>query len=101
MNGPQPPPDPDRLPKKPARHTRLYHAEDAPEISDADYDSLVRRNAELEALFPHLIREDSPSRLVGAAPAAHLSKVSHRLPMLSLENAFADEEVADFIGRMR
>jgi DNA ligase (NAD+) len=84
-----------------ARHNRLYHTDDAPEISDSDYDALVRRNAELEAQFPHLVREDSPSRLVGAAPAAHLSKVRHALPMLSLENAFAEEEVRDFIGRVR
>ncbi len=84
-----------------ARHNRLYHGEDAPEISDADYDALVRRNAELEAQFPHLVREDSPSAQVGAAPAAHLSKVRHALPMLSLENAFSDEDVADFVGRVR
>ncbi|HYI38809.1 MAG TPA: NAD-dependent DNA ligase LigA [Allosphingosinicella sp.] len=84
-----------------ARHNRLYHSDDAPEISDADYDALVRRNSELERQFPNLIREDSPSRQVGAAPAAHLSKVRHALPMLSLENAFADDEVADFIGRVR
>jgi DNA ligase (NAD+) len=84
-----------------ARHNRLYHSEDAPEISDADYDALVRRNAELEAQFPHLVREDSPSRQVGAAPAAHLSKVRHALPMLSLDNAFSEDDVADFIGRVR
>ncbi|HEY0147804.1 MAG TPA: NAD-dependent DNA ligase LigA [Allosphingosinicella sp.] len=84
-----------------AHHNRLYHTDDAPEISDADYDALVRRNAELERQFPHLVREDSPSRLVGAAPAAHLSKVRHALPMLSLENAFSDEEVADFLARIR
>lgn len=90
-----------RLATEIARHNRLYHSEDAPEISDADYDALVRRNSELEAEFPHLVREDSPSRLVGAAPAAHLSKVRHALPMLSLENAFAIEEVADFVGRVR
>lgn len=84
-----------------ARHNRLYHSEDAPEILDADYDALMRRNSELEAQFPHLVREDSPSRQVGAAPAAHLSKVRHALPMLSLENAFSEEEVADFIGRVR
>jgi DNA ligase (NAD+) len=84
-----------------ARHNRLYHGQDAPEISDADYDALVRRNAELEERFPHLVREDSPSRQVGAAPAAHLSKVRHALPMLSLENAFSNEEVADFLARLR
>jgi DNA ligase (NAD+) len=91
----------ERLAAEVARHNRLYHTEDAPEISDADYDALVRRNAELEAAFPHLIRPDSPSRLVGAAPAAHLSKMRHALPMLSLENAFGEEEVRDFVGRVR
>ncbi|MFN3725691.1 MAG: NAD-dependent DNA ligase LigA [Allosphingosinicella sp.] len=89
------------LAKEIARHNRLYHSEDAPEISDADYDALVRRNNELERQFPHLVREDSPSRQVGAAPAAHLSKVRHALPMLSLDNAFADEDVADFVDRVR
>jgi DNA ligase (NAD+) len=84
-----------------ARHNQLYHSEDAPEISDAEYDVLVRRNRELERQFPNLVREDSPSRQVGGAPAAHLSKVRHALPMLSLENAFSDEEVADFAGRVR
>jgi DNA ligase (NAD+) len=84
-----------------ARHNRLYHSEDAPEISDAEYDALMRRNAELERQFPHLVRDDSPSRQVGAAPAAHLSKVRHALPMLSLENAFSEDEVADFVGRIR
>ena len=91
----------ERLAKEIARHNLLYHNEDAPEISDADYDALVRRNAELEAEFPHLVREDSPSRMVGAAPAAHLAKVAHALPMLSLENAFAEEDVAEFVGRVR
>ena len=91
----------ERLAAEIARHNRLYHGEDSPEISDADYDALVRRNAALEAQFPHLVRDDSPSRAVGAAPAAHLSKVRHALPMLSLENAFSDEEVADFVARVR
>ncbi len=91
----------ERLAAEIARHNRLYHGDDAPEISDADYDALVRRNAELEAEFPHLVREDSPSRLVGAAPAAHLSKVAHALPMLSLENAFGEEGVREFVGRVR
>jgi DNA ligase (NAD+) len=83
------------------RHNRLYHGEDAPEISDAEYDALVRRNSELESKFPHLVREDSPSVQVGAAPAAHLSRVRHALPMLSLENAFSDEDVVDFLTRVR
>jgi len=91
----------ERLAGEIGRHNRLYHTEDAPEISDADYDALIRRNAALEAQFPHLIREDSPSRQVGAAPAAHLSKVRHALPMLSLENAFSAEEVGDFVSRVR
>ena len=91
----------ERLANEIARHNRLYHAEDAPEISDAEYDALVRRNAELEAEFPHLIREDSPSKAVGAAPAAHLAKVRHAQPMLSLENAFSDEDVAEFLARVR
>jgi len=84
-----------------ARHNRLYHTDDAPEISDADYDALIRRNRELEEAFPHLVRADSPSRQVGAAPAGHLSKVRHALPMLSLDNAFSDDEVADFLARVR
>jgi DNA ligase (NAD+) len=91
----------ERLAAEIARHNRLYHSEDAPEISDSDYDALVRRNQELEGQFPHLVRDDSPSRQVGAAPAANLSKVRHALPMLSLENAFSEDEVADFIGRVR
>jgi DNA ligase (NAD+) len=90
-----------RLAAEIARHNALYHAEDAPEISDADYDALVRRNAELEAAFPELVRPDSPSRLVGAAPAGHLAKVPHARPMFSLDNAFADEDVAEFVGRVR
>jgi len=90
-----------RLAAEIARHNRLYHSEDAPEISDAAYDALVRRNNELEAQFPHLILVDSPSRQVGATPAAHLSKVRHALPMLSLENAFSDTEVLEFLGRVR
>jgi DNA ligase (NAD+) len=84
-----------------ARHNRLYHTDDAPEISDADYDSLMRENAALEAAFPHLVRDDTPSQLVGAAPAAHLAKVPHARPMLSLENAFSDEDVREFAARVR
>ena len=91
----------ERLAEEIARHNRLYHGEDAPEISDAAYDALVRRNAAIEAAFPELVHADSPSRQVGAAPAAHLSKVTHARPMFSLDNAFSDEEVADFLGRVR
>jgi DNA ligase (NAD+) len=84
-----------------ARHNRLYHSEDAPEISDAEYDALVRENAALEAEFPKAMRLDTPSKLVGAAPAAHLAKVPHARPMLSLDNAFSDEDVREFVGRVR
>ncbi|WP_085810332.1 NAD-dependent DNA ligase LigA [Sphingomonas sp. TZW2008] len=84
-----------------AHHNRLYHTDDAPEISDADYDALVRRNAALEQAFPHLVRADSPSRHIGAAPAAHLAKVAHARPMTSLDNAFSDAEVEEFVARVR
>ena len=91
-----------RLAKAIARHDRLYHAGDSPEVSDAEYDALVRRNAELEAAFPHLVRPDSPTRRVGHAVAASpLGKVTHEVRMMSLDNAFADEEVADFAARVR
>ncbi|HEU4651344.1 MAG TPA: NAD-dependent DNA ligase LigA [Croceibacterium sp.] len=91
-----------RLARAIARHNRLYHADDAPEISDAEYDALVRRNAELEAAFPHLVRADSPSQAVGhEVSASPLSKVAHEVRMMSLDNAFADEEVAEFVARVR
>jgi DNA ligase (NAD+) len=91
-----------RLARTIARHNRLYHAQDAPEISDAEYDALVRRNAELEAAFPHLVRPDSPSSAVGHEVAASpLSKVTHAQRMMSLDNAFSDEEVAEFVARIR
>ncbi len=91
-----------RLAKQIAHHNRLYHAEDAPEISDAEYDALVRRNAELEAAFPQLVRVDSPSAAVGHEVAASpLSKVSHTVRMMSLDNAFADAEVEEFVARVR
>ena len=84
-----------------AHHNRLYHTDDAPEISDADYDALVRRNNAIEAAFPSLVRADSPSRQVGAAPAGHLAKVAHARAMTSLDNAFSDEEVGEFVARVR
>ncbi|GGZ91783.1 DNA ligase [Novosphingobium arvoryzae] len=91
-----------RLARQIAHHNKLYHAEDSPEISDAAYDALVRRNAELEAAFPHLIRPDSPSRQVGHDVAASpLSKVTHEVRMMSLDNAFSDEDVAEFVARVR
>ncbi|WP_395327258.1 NAD-dependent DNA ligase LigA [Novosphingobium sp. BL-8H] len=91
-----------RLARQINRANRLYHAEDAPEIADAEYDALVRRNAELEAAFPHLIRPDSPTNKVGHDVAASpLGKVRHEVRMMSLDNAFSDEEVEDFVGRVR
>jgi DNA ligase (NAD+) len=90
-----------RLARQIAHHSRAYHTDDAPEISDADYDALIRRNTELETQFPHLVRADTPSKLVGAAPSAHLSKVTHARAMLSLDNAFADEDVSEFVARIR
>ena len=91
----------DKLARDIAEHDRRYHAEDAPSISDADYDALRRRNAEIEARFPLLVRPDSPSQRVGAKASARFAKVLHARPMLSLDNAFSDEDVADFIGRVR
>ncbi len=82
-------------------HDRRYHAEDAPTISDADYDALRRRNADIEERFPLLVRPDSPSHRVGATVSEKFAKVVHAKPMLSLDNAFSDEDVADFIGRVR
>ena len=90
-----------RLAAEIAEHNRRYHAEDAPVISDAAYDALVQRNAAIEAAFPHLIREDSPSWRVGAPVAAGFGKVTHSKPMLSLDNVFSDEEARDFVGRVR
>ncbi len=90
-----------RLADEIARHDRLYYQEDTPEISDAEYDRLRQRNAAMEARFPDLIRPDSPSLRVGAAPAAAFAKVAHLKPMLSLENAFDEADARDFAQRVR
>jgi len=91
----------ERLAAEIAHHNRLYHADDAPEISDAEFDTLMRRNQAIEAEFPHLIRGDSPSRKVGAAPSGHLAKVAHARQMFSLDNGFSDEDVGEFLRRVR
>ncbi|WP_100261138.1 NAD-dependent DNA ligase LigA [Qipengyuania seohaensis] len=91
-----------RLARQIAHHDRLYHAEDSPEITDPEYDALVRRNAALEEAFPHLVRDDSPSRKVGHAIAASpLSKVTHEVRMMSLDNGFSDEEIGEWVARVR
>ncbi|EJW10619.1 DNA ligase [Rhodovulum sp. PH10] len=90
-----------RLAEEIAGHDRRYYQDDAPTVSDAEYDALRRRNSEIEARFPELIREDSPSRTVGAAPSQKFAKVRHAVPMLSLANAFSDGDVAEFVARIR
>jgi DNA ligase (NAD+) len=90
-----------RLADELAGHDLRYYRDDAPTISDSDYDALKRRNAEIEARFPHLVRDNSPSLKVGAARAAAFSPVEHGVPMLSLDNAFSDEEAAEFEARVR
>ncbi|MGY2734970.1 NAD-dependent DNA ligase LigA [Sphingomonas sp. UYP23] len=90
-----------RLAEQIAYHNARYHTDDAPEISDADFDTLRARNTALEAAFPQLVRADSPALQVGAAPAAHLAKVAHARAMTSLDNAFTDEDVAEFVARVR
>lgn len=91
-----------RLARTIAKHNKLYHAEDTPEIADAEYDALVRRNNALEEAFPHLVRDDSPNKLVGAAVAnSPLSKVTHEQRMMSLDNGFSDEDIAEWLARVR
>src|SRR6476469_211598 len=117
MKAPKPPRDSklaveDMTPRQAEReHTRLeveikahderYYQKDAPTVSDAEYDALRRRYDAIEAKFPDLRTLDSLSRKVGAAPSRGFAKVRHAVPMLSLDNAFSDEDVVDFVGRIR
>src|SRR6202140_3101394 len=107
------PPDVDTLTKARARvehkrlalelegHDRRYYQEDAPKVSDADYDALRKRFNAIEARFPEFVTSDSPSQKIGAAPSGRFRKVRHAVSMLSLDNAFAEEDVVDFVGRIR
>jgi DNA ligase (NAD+) len=90
-----------RLAGEIAGHDKRYYQQDAPTVTDAEYDALRQRNAAIEARFPELIRADSPSRRVGAAPTGKFRKVRHAVPMLSLDNAFAEQDVVDFVARIR
>lgn len=90
-----------RLADELAAHDLHYHREDAPVISDADYDALKQRNSAIEVRFPALVRENSPSQRVGAAASEQFSAVEHGTPMLSLDNAFSDDEAREFDARVR
>jgi DNA ligase (NAD+) len=91
----------ERLASEIARHDALYYRSDAPEISDAEYDALRTRNETIEARFPSLVRPDSPTHRIGSQPVETFGKVRHAVPMLSLGNAFTDEDVVDFAARVR
>ncbi len=90
-----------RLADEIAAHDLAYHQQDAPSVSDAEYDALKRLNTELEVAYPHLVRDNSPSLRVGAARAEQFSPVEHGVPMLSLDNAFSDEDALEFDSRIR
>lgn len=90
-----------RLAAEIAEHDRRYHGEDAPTITDAEYDALRRRNLAIEQTFPDLVREDSPSRRVGAPVSEKFDKLRHKVPMLSLDNAFTDDDAIEFVARIR
>lgn len=93
----------ERLSQEISYHDNLYHGQDKPAISDADYDTLRNRNKNIENRFPHLIREDSPEKNVGSAPsvASGFAKVTHARPMLSLDNAFGPDDVFEFVTKVK
>lgn len=91
----------ERLADELARHDLAYHQQDNPTISDAEYDALKRRNLDIETRFPHLVRDNSPSMRVGAARAEQFAPVRHGVPMLSLDNAFSNDEAEEFDARVR
>ncbi|MEO1610516.1 MAG: NAD-dependent DNA ligase LigA [Pseudomonadota bacterium] len=91
----------ERLAKEIKRHDDLYYREDQPEISDVDYDALRQRNAAIEAQFPALVRDDSPAMRIGAPPKGLFGKIRHRIPMLSLANAFNEADICEFEDRIR
>ena len=90
-----------RLATEIAAHDKRYYQQDAPTVTDAEYDALRQRNAAIEARFPQRIRADSPSKRIGASPIGKFRKVRHAVPMLSLDNAFAEQDVVDFVARIR
>lgn len=90
-----------RLAKEIALHDQRYHEQDAPIISDAEYDALRRCHEAIEQKYPHLLRSDSPTQKVGGRPNEKFGKIQHKVPMLSLSNAFETEDIADFLSRIR
>src|ERR1700726_2850007 len=90
-----------RLEAEIAGHDRRYYQDDAPSVSDAEYDALRRRYGAIEERFPQLRTLESLTQRVGAAPSGRFAKVRHAVPMLSLDNAFAEDDVVDFVGRIR
>ena len=91
----------ERLAEDIAGHDQRYYEKDAPSVTDAEYDALRQRNSAIEARFPDLKRTDSPTERVGTAPSEKFSKIRHAVPMLSLDNAFNDDDVRDFAARIR
>ena len=90
-----------RLATEIAAHDKRYYQQDAPSVTDAEYDALRQRNSAIESRFPKLIRPNLPSKRIGAAPTGKFKKVRHAVPMLSLDNAFAEQDVIDFVARIR